>query len=112
MHTLPRNAAEKLMISRILGFVSVLLLIAGCATNSGSETAKIAQADATVASDTRAVTEQAGEEDEIVCKTVVKTGTRLREKICAPKAAWDESAEYGQKATEEMQRRPDYLDAQ
>lgn len=100
------------MISRILAFVSVLLLIAGCASNGGGEVATVARADTTAASETRAETQDAGEEDQLVCKTVVKTGTRLREKICAPKEAWDESAEYGQKATEEMQRRPDYLDAQ
>ena len=98
------------MISRILVLASTLLLIAGCASNGGGEAATVAQAGTTAASDAQAETQQAGEEDELVCKTVVKTGTRLREKICAPKSAWDESAEYGRKATEQMQSKPIYKD--
>jgi outer membrane lipoprotein-sorting protein len=100
------------MIFRILTLASALLLMAGCAANGGNEAATVAQADATAVSEAQAETQQAAEEDQLVCKTVVKTGTRLRERICAPKEAWDDSAEYGRKATEEMQRRPDYLEAQ
>jgi hypothetical protein len=93
--------------------LGAVLLLAGCAANSGKEAAAVAQADTGAAGETQAAG-GAGDEgkEKLICKDVVKTGTRFSEKVCATQAAWDGASEFGQKATEDIQRRPVYQNAQ
>ena len=43
--------------------------------------------------------------DRVICKSIKKTGTRLRENVCATARDWEESERHGEEATKEYQRR-------
>ncbi|WP_405238802.1 hypothetical protein [Lentisalinibacter orientalis] len=96
------------LLASVLG---TLFLMAGCAANNGGDPAVVAQTDSAAAGETRAAG-GAADEPQLICKEIVKTGTRFSEKVCATKEAWDGAAEHGRRATEEIQRRPVYEDGQ
>ncbi|WP_405233216.1 hypothetical protein [Lentisalinibacter salinarum] len=91
--------------------LATALLLAGCAANGGGDAATVAQADNPAAGDTQAAG-GGGDKPKLICKEIVKTGTRFSETVCATQEAWDGASEFGQKATEDIQRRPAYQDAQ
>jgi len=94
-----------------LGLVlATLLLLAGCAASGGGDAATVAQAEGAAAGETQA-TGGGGEKPKLICKEIVKTGTRFSETVCATKEAWDGASEFGQKATEDIQRRPTYQES-
>lgn len=43
--------------------------------------------------------------DEVTCKRIAKVGTRFKTKVCATNREWEETAEYAEQTTEEIQRR-------
>jgi hypothetical protein len=99
---------------RMIGALCVLtFLLAACAgTGQTPDDPAAAGADggsAVAAADGKSKTEADADED-LVCREVVRTGTRFSETICAPRDAWQRSEEHGQKATEDIQRRPTYQD--
>jgi len=97
---------------KALGLVlGALLLLAGCAANGAGDAATVAQTEDAAAGQTQA-TGGGGDEPKLICKEVVKTGTRFSETVCATQEAWDGASEFGQKATEDIQRRPVYQNAQ
>ena len=44
--------------------------------------------------------------DEVVCKRIQKTGSRVKTRVCATRAQWDEAAKQAAEATERLQSTP------
>lgn len=66
---------------------ALALLIAGC-TGTPPPGGEMAAADS----------------DNLRCKTIIKTGTRLGTKVCKSEAAWEQDARTSKEATEDIQR--------
>ncbi len=91
---------------------AVAILVSACASQPTGEQ-EVARSDTSAASaDAVAVEKEAAvdPEDQVICKKVVKTGSRFSETICAPRRAWDKSADRGEESTEELQRKPVWRD--
>jgi hypothetical protein len=44
--------------------------------------------------------------DELRCKRITKTGSRIKTRVCATNREWEESEKRAQESTEKMQKRP------
>mgnify|MGYP001812513608 CR=1 FL=1 len=99
-----------------VGFAFIVIaMTVGCASTLDTESQKTIQGTDTVqgTEPVQVAGTEAYDPDEITCKRIAKTGTRVKSKVCATNAEWKASEEYAQKATKEMQRRPgDVRDAQ
>lgn len=80
-------------IPAITLLTAALLATAGCSSSGGT---------ASTASTSSQVATSDGEN--LRCKTVVKTGTRLGTRVCKSEAQWEQEARTSREATENIQR--------
>lgn len=94
--------------------LAAAILLCGCAANGGPDASAAAGEAAAVEQTAVAQADSAENYDpnEEICKWEVKTGTRIKSKVCATRRQWEMSEEYAQETTEKMQRSPKYDDAQ
>ena len=82
----------------------------GCASSGDAETevANMAAEAETVqdVKDQQAVARDLSAPDEVVCRRIIQTGTRLGTKVCATNRQWAASEKHAQDTTEDMQRQP------
>ncbi|MGI9235259.1 MAG: hypothetical protein ACR2RD_16625 [Woeseiaceae bacterium] len=107
-------------IKRVVFAFMVVAVTFGCASTMDTESQKTAQDTDTVqgtdtvqdtdtvegADTVQAADSEAYDPDEVTCKRIAKTGTRFKSKVCATNAEWKASEEYAQKATADMQQKP------
>ena len=79
------KCTSTLLLATLLGLTAGC---AGTANNSGSPANQVA----------------ASGNENVRCKTVIKTGTRLGTKVCKTEAQWDADARSSREATEDIQR--------
>jgi len=98
------------MSIKILMFAFIAtILISGCASTQETDGQMASQdAEATknaeVIQETNAVQTAEVDPDEVTCKRIAKVGTRIRTKMCATNAEWEEVEKRAQQTTEKMQR--------
>ena len=98
---------------KTVGFAFIVVSVtSGCAGTVDTDRQKTVQSIDTVqGTDTVPGTEtvqapnnDSYDPDEVTCKRIAKTGTRLKKRVCATNAAWKFSEEYAQRTFERLQR--------
>lgn len=79
-------------LTSTLLLAAALGLVTGCAGTGAPGSAS--QADQVAANST----------ENVRCKTIIKTGTRLGTKVCKSEAQWEQDARDSREATESIQR--------
>ncbi|RLQ22157.1 hypothetical protein DWB85_09495 [Seongchinamella sediminis] len=81
------------------------LVLAGCASNQGSnEVAADNAAESTAAAAEQVAVNDRDDPNAIRCKRYAQTGSRLGKKVCKTNAQWDELARAAKEATDTIQR--------
>ena len=96
---------------RTTGYAIIVLSVTfGCAGTANTDRQKTVQGvDIVQGTETIQGTDNDSyDPDEVTCKRITKTGTRFKSKVCATNREWKASEESAQRATEEIQRRPQH----
>jgi hypothetical protein len=88
----------KIWISSLI--IAITAGLAGCADTPKSET-KVAGASAATVKNP----------DEVTCRSVVRTGTRIGSKKCMTNRAWAQASRDAREATDDIQRRSTHTPA-
>jgi hypothetical protein len=72
--------------------VALLAVLAGCSSTPNSQPAALANA-------------AIDNPDEVTCKTIIKTGTRIGTRVCKTNRAWAMGNREGRNMAEDVQRR-------
>ena len=88
-------------------FMAMLALcLSACVTEPDVNSADL-QLENNIADETTPPAEKqvSAEDDEIICKTIKETGSRLsKKKVCATKAQWDQRSRQSRSTTDDLKR--------
>lgn len=81
----------------------VIVLLSAC--SSVPQDAEVAETSSAVAPSTEVAQADQSEEDPVICKSVMRTGSRVAERRCMRKSVMERQERGGQSALEDWQRR-------